>query len=188
MTQANGKERGKKWLVGGALGAAFTASLCCIGPAIFIALGFGSFAAAGTFETLRPWFALLAVVSLSFAWHQALRKKTCPNRSCDFPNKSSRGQITLLSLASALAIAVLAYPNLANLILKTSEDSARATRPNESELRVSIPSMDCAACAVGIQGKLNKLEGINHAQVRYETKQAVIIYDSHKVTERESRK
>jgi mercuric ion transport protein len=83
MKENNQKERKGKWLLAGGIGAAFTASLCCIGPAVFIALGLGSFAAVGVFETLRPWFAIVAVVALGFAWRQALRKQSCATAQCE---------------------------------------------------------------------------------------------------------
>ncbi|MDA1069723.1 MAG: mercuric transporter MerT family protein [Verrucomicrobia bacterium] len=183
MKVNNQTERKGKWLVGGGLGAAFIASLCCIGPAVFIALGLGSFAAAGIFESLRPWFALVAVLALGFAWWQALRKKACADGSCEIPAKSRKSQIVFLSLVSLLAMGFLAYPSIANLILKTGGDTQTAMGPNSSELVVAIPSMDCAACAVGIQRALNKVEGIDSAQISYENKKAVVVYNSQKVTQ-----
>jgi copper chaperone CopZ len=183
MKENNQKERKGKWLLAGGIGAAFTASLCCIGPAVFIALGLGSFAAAGVFETLRPWFAIVAVVALGFAWRQALRKQSCATAQCEIPAKSRKGQIALLSLVSILAMGFLAYPSIANLMLNASEDTKIAMGPNSSELVVSIPTMDCAACAVGIQGELKKIEGIDSAQISYDNKQAVIVYNSQIIEE-----
>ena len=183
MKENNQKERKGKWLLAGGIGAAFTASLCCIGPAVFIGLGIGSFAAAGIFETLRPWFALVAVIALVFAWRQALRKKSCVAGQCETSGKSRKGQVILLSLVSILAMGFLGYPSIANLMLKASEDTQLVMGPNSSELVVAIPSMDCPACALGIQGELNKIEGIDKAQISYETKQAVIFYNSQIIAE-----
>ena len=181
MKENNLTERKGKWLVGGGLGAAFIASLCCIGPAVFIALGLGSFAAAGIFETLRPWFALVAVVALGFAWRQALRKKSCADGQCEIPTKTRKGQIALLSLVSILAVGFLAYPSIANLRLQANNEPSSAIGLNNAQLAVSIPTMDCPACAVGIQGKLNKLEGIENTQITYENKKAIIAYDPKKI-------
>jgi len=183
MSQSSVKERKGKWLIAGGIGAAFTASLCCIGPAVFIALGLGSFAAAGIFETLRPWFAVVAVFALGFAWRQALRKQICADGQCEIPAKSRKNQIILLSLVSVLATGFLAYPSIANLLLQANEESPFEMGLNSSELAVTIPSMDCAACAVGIQNELNNIQGIEHAQISYESKRAVIVYNSRKLTE-----
>lgn len=184
MFQSSVKERKGKWLIAGGIGAAFTASLCCIGPAVFIALGLGSFAAAGIFETLRPWFAVVAVIALGFAWRQALRKQTCADGQCEIPAKSRKSQIVLLSLFSILAMGFLAYPSIANLMLQANEVTPLEMSADSSELVVAIPSMDCPACAVGIQGKLNKLEGIENVQITYENKTAVIAYDQKKIKEK----
>jgi mercuric ion transport protein len=183
MKEENQKKRKSKWLLAGGIGAAFTASLCCIGPVVFIGLGLGSFAAAGVFETLRPWFALVAIVALGFAWRQALRKQACADGECEIPAKSRKGQVVLLSLVSLLSLVFLGYPSIANLMLNASEDTQLVMGPNSSELVVSIPSMDCAACAVGIQGELKKIEGIDSAQISYDNKQAVIVYNSNLIAE-----
>ena len=183
MSQFSVNERKGKWLVVGGIGAAFTASLCCIGPAVFIFLGLGSFAAAGIFETLRPWFAIAAVIALGFAWRQALRKQMCADGQCEIPAKSRKSQIVLLSLVSILATGLLAYPSIANFLLKANEVTPLEMGPNSSELVVAIPSMDCPACAVGIQSELNNIDGIEQAQISYESKRAVIIYSSEKVTQ-----
>ncbi|MDA1069149.1 MAG: heavy metal-associated domain-containing protein, partial [Verrucomicrobia bacterium] len=86
-------------------------------------------------------------------------------------------------LVSILAVGFLAYPSIANLMLNASEDTEIAMGPNSSELVVSIPTMDCAACAVGIQGELKKIEGIDSAQITYGNKQAVIVYNSQIIEE-----
>ena len=183
MKENNPEERTGKWLMFGGIGAAVTASLCCIGPAVFIALGLGSFAAAGVFETLRPWFAVIAMISLGFAWRQALRKQSCESGQCETAGKSRKSQIALLSVISLFAVGFLGYPSIANLMLKATNESLPAIGLNSAQLAVSIPTMDCPACALGIQGELNKIEGIENAQITYENKKAIIAYDPKKINE-----
>lgn len=48
--------------VGGAIVAAFAASLCCLGPLIFAALGLGGAGLLVKFEAYRPYFAALTLV------------------------------------------------------------------------------------------------------------------------------
>jgi copper chaperone CopZ len=49
-------------------------------------------------------------------------------------------------------------------------------------LQVSIPSIDCGACAAGIEAKLDKQDGVQTAQVDFATKTAVISFDPGKVS------
>ena len=184
MSESSVKERKEKWLITGGIGAAFTASLCCIGPVVFIALGLGSFAAAGIFETLRPGFALVAVIALGFAWRQALRKRPCVDDQCEVSARPRNSQIVLLSLVSVLATGFLSYPSIANMLLQANEETPFVMGLNSSELAVNIPSMDCAACAFGIQSELNKTDGIEHAQISYESKRAVIVYNPRILSEK----
>ena len=46
-----------------------------------------------------------------------------------------------------------------------------------SVLRVRIPSMDCAACALGIEGTLKRVPGVRSAVVRYASKEAEGVFD-----------
>lgn len=49
-------------------------------------------------------------------------------------------------------------------------------------MKVTIPSMDCAACALSIQTKLGRQSGVQRAQVSYETKEAIVQYDAAKTS------
>jgi len=59
----------EKAVLGGAVGAAFMASLCCITPLIFVLLGIGSLGIAAVFEPLRPYLMAAAVLLLVFAYY-----------------------------------------------------------------------------------------------------------------------
>ncbi|MGH8934724.1 MAG: mercuric transporter MerT family protein [Acidimicrobiia bacterium] len=52
----------------GAVGAAVLASLCCIGPLVFVVLGVGA-GLASTFEPLRPIFTALTAVFLGVGFY-----------------------------------------------------------------------------------------------------------------------
>jgi Cu+-exporting ATPase len=52
---------------------------------------------------------------------------------------------------------------------------------NSALLKVKIPSMDCAACAVSIQKTLRQEAGVITACVNYDTKEAVVQYDATKL-------
>src|SRR5688500_18447153 len=58
----------------GAIGAAFLASLCCVGPLVFVTLGVGA-GLASTFEPLRPVFTFLTVALLAVGFYVVYGKK-----------------------------------------------------------------------------------------------------------------
>ena len=51
-----------------------------------------------------------------------------------------------------------------------------------ASMKVKIPGMDCAACAVNIQRALKKVEGVARAEVTFKTKEAVIEYDPARIS------
>lgn len=180
-----GEPKKGNWLLASGLGAAFLGSLCCIGPAVFIAFGLGSFATGAFFETIRPWMGGLALIALVFAWRHTLRRKACCKGACEVPEKRNKGQIVLLSIVTPLALGILAYPSISEAILESRNADAMEIPEDSTLLTVSIPSMDCASCAVGIQSKMSEQEGIENAHITYETKIARITYDPKQVTEKE---
>lgn len=58
----------------GAVLAALGASLCCVGPLLFVSFGVGA-GLASTFEPLRPLFTALAVVALGVGFYTVYGRK-----------------------------------------------------------------------------------------------------------------
>ena len=62
MTKFQSPENKSSWLIGGGLAAAFTASLCCIGPFLLTLLGVSGAAVLSKFEVVRvPMIIIVAV-------------------------------------------------------------------------------------------------------------------------------
>src|SRR5260370_11908472 len=68
--------REERLAVGGAIITAFVASLCCLGPLFFIALGLGAFGAAAAFETARPYLLGLALLLLALGFYRVYFRRT----------------------------------------------------------------------------------------------------------------
>jgi copper chaperone CopZ len=92
----------------------------------------------------------------------------------------------ILWLATAFVIVIAAFPTFsgaaARLFVPAGASDSGPSQVKLSTLQVTIPSMDCGACAVGIQAKLNKQDGVQTAQVNFATKAAVIRFDSGKLS------
>lgn len=101
----------------GAIGAAILASLCCIGPVLFVTLGVGA-GLASRFEPLRPLFTVLALSLLAIGFYTVYGRKlpssatdrTCVvDGSCATPHKRGRDKLVLW-IATVVAVIVLTFP------------------------------------------------------------------------------
>lgn len=111
----------------GAIGAAFFASLCCVGPLLFVTLGVGA-GLAGTFEPLRPFFTLLAVSLISLGFYVVYGRRgttgrsddgpldCAPDGACAVPRDRSRDKI-LLWTAAVVVVVFLTFPRWSVLLL-----------------------------------------------------------------------
>lgn len=107
--------------------AAFMASLCCIGPLVFAALGVGVGAtgtlagAAGFLKALlpyRPLFIGLAMVLLGASFYAAYRKPAIGDASCQVgvPASGVRRNRWLLWILAGLAMALVLAPYWLELV------------------------------------------------------------------------
>jgi copper chaperone CopZ len=167
----------QSWILTGGFLSAVAASLCCIGPLVAAVAGAGSFVAAGWFERWRPVFLGVTAALLALAWVLTLRARriACADGTCATP-RASRWTLGVLIFSTVVVGAVAMFPQLAQTVVGRS--TVATTAPADGRvLRVRIPSMDCAACAVGIAGTLQRVPGIRTAVVRYATKEAEVVYD-----------
>lgn len=176
----------QKATLGGSIIAAITASLCCIGPLVAVALGAGGFAASTVFEKWRPVFLGVTFALLALAWYLTYQKPkaACEEGSACATKPVSKWNKMVLWLATGVVLIMAAFPSLSSVILRTTQSSApvAVTDGNSAVLKVKIPSMDCAACAVSIQTQLRQQPGVVTANVTYDTKEAVVQYDTRKLS------
>lgn len=101
----------------GAVGAAFLASLCCIGPLVFALFGVGA-GLASTFEPLRPVFTALTVGLLGLGFYvvhgrqpaMGGRGESCAaDGVCVTPRRRQRDSVVLWT-AAVIALVFLTFP------------------------------------------------------------------------------
>ncbi len=174
----------RKTSLGGSILAAITASLCCIGPLVAVALGATGFAASALFEKWRPVFLGVTFGLLALAWYLTYRKakEACGEGSACATKPVSKWSKGILWFATAVVLITAAFPNFSSAILRNAKTNSLVADGNSAVLKVKIPSMDCAACALNIQSVLNKQPGIQQAQVSFDTKEAAVQYDATKLS------
>ncbi|MBI2570354.1 MAG: mercury transporter MerT [Candidatus Schekmanbacteria bacterium] len=106
----------------GAVGSAFVASACCVGPLVLTLLGIGGGALLVGLEPYRPLLTGLTAVFLGGAFWLRYRKLRAAARAgggsacaCPAPRASKVAHIALWA-TTALVLAVLAFPYIAPLI------------------------------------------------------------------------
>ncbi len=107
----------------GAVGAALLASLCCIGPVLFVTLGVSA-GLASRFEPLRPVFTILTVglIAIGFYIVYGPRAATAAGASCDVdgacivPRSRKRDKI-MLWIATLVALLLLTFPQWSRLLV-----------------------------------------------------------------------
>jgi mercuric ion transport protein len=107
----------------GGVAAAFLASLCCVGPLIFVTLGVGA-GLASTFEPLRPVFGAVMVVMLGVGFYTVYGKRPVPAEAGDFAPgevcqspRSRRHDKILVWMAAALAVTLWTFPTWSKLFV-----------------------------------------------------------------------
>ncbi len=179
--------------VGGALLSTFVASLCCIGPLLFVALGIGAFSAASFFASARPYLLVMAGLLLALGFYRVYfrRAEVCaPGEACATKpiNKAGRAGLWLgLIGVVAFALSLHYAGHLTALIAQARQPSSAATAaaPSASELAqaglekvtVTIEGMTCASCEQHVLAALRQTPGVRAADVSYKRGDARIEYD-----------
>lgn len=113
------------WASAGAVLAAFGASLCCVGPLLFVTFGVGA-GLASTFEPLRPLFTVLTVLGLGIGFYTVYGRKPrahaaagaccapgaddccAPENACAAPRSRTREKVLLWG-ATIVALVVWSF-------------------------------------------------------------------------------
>lgn len=107
----------------GAVGAGVLASLCCIGPVLFVTLGVGA-GLATRFEPLRPFFTVLTLGLLVVGFYvvygqpaRAAASEACgPDGSCAVPRRRTKDKLVLW-VATVVALLLLTFPQWSGFLV-----------------------------------------------------------------------
>ena len=124
-TEGAAESRGRRGTAAslGAVGVALIASLCCIGPVLFVTLGVGA-GLASRFEPLRPAFSVItiALIGLGFYTVYGGRRARADDASCTVdgtcvvPRNRGRDKVVLW-IATLFALALLTFPQWSRLLV-----------------------------------------------------------------------
>ena len=176
----------EKAVFGASLLAGLIASLCCIGPLVFAALGLGAFALSQTFEALRPAFLGLTGALLAVGFYFVYRKPraSCEGEVCTMPSYQKWGRPTLW-VVTVLAVGLALFP------LWYGRIPAAASAPPRSHVALAtatvelkVDGMTCEVCARGVKKRLMDEPGVQSVEVSLKEAKARVIYDSNRTAPR----
>ena len=175
-----------KAFIGASLVAGIAASLCCILPIVFAAMGAGVVGASAFFERWRPLLLGITFALLGLGFYCAYRKSTAacaPGSACERPEVNRAGHIWLW-IATAFVVVVAAFPYYSGPVasfLLGDPVAAKQTSALEhtrlTHVSVAIEGMTCVACAKSVENKLKELKGVQSVSVSYQTGSATIEFD-----------
>lgn len=118
--RADGTDRVGRIAVLGAVAAAFTASLCCIGPVLFVTVGVGA-SLGSSLGPLRPFFTVLVVAALAVGFYTVYGRTAqpagcAPGDACTVP-PSRRRNAVILWTATVLAAILWSFNYWSTLLL-----------------------------------------------------------------------
>ena len=173
--------------VGGAVLTAIGASLCCIGPLLFVAFGVGAFGAATAFGPLRPYLLAVAALALAFGFYRTyFRREACaPGEACTTRPASRAARVSLwLASLAVLVFALSPYyaGTLARQLGAGAPPEASAQQPTTARTTLKVSGMTCAGCEATIKLALEQTPGVRSAEVSYDRGEATVEYDPNATT------
>jgi copper chaperone CopZ len=182
-----------------AITAAIGSSLCCIGPFILFALGFGAAAGAVSafFAPLRPYLLVAAFGIVGwrlFALSRGTSSGCCTTgdaKTCAVDSRSREKLVTWIVFAVVALFAASPYLLAASPAPPTTDNhSAPASRPalsaveGKGDICLSIAGMSCAACAGHVEKALANVPGVRAVRVSYDSAEACIAAEHAEMVDR----
>ena len=180
--------REERLALGGAVLAAFTSSVCCIGPLLAVALGGGAFGAAAALQSARPYLLVVASAFLAFGFYRAYfrrRPECAPGEACA-TKPVTRMNRAALWMSSVAVLAFALWPYYAGPLLRGANANVSTAMAEAKIERATfrVTGMTCGGCEATIKFVLDGTAGVKSATVSYDRSEAVVDYDP-KVTTKE---
>ena len=177
--------RSRTWGIFGAILAAITASVCCVGPLILLGLGvsgawIGNLTA---LEPYRPIFASLGLGFLGFAFYRVYRKpkaEECEDGSYCANPRADRINKTVVWIVTIAILGLLAFPYMAPRLFASTAPAGQTTQT--AQVALAVENMSCASCPLTVGSSLRQVPGVIDAHVTLDPPEAVVLYDPAKAS------
>jgi len=125
-------------------------------------------------QSARTLESRLLAAGFYFAY-RPVKTECAPGSACAIPTNKRSGRVVLwLTTAAVVAFALFPYYSgpVAEFLLPDKTAHAASPAPALQHASFRIEGMDCAACAVAVEGKLKSVAGAQTVRVSFEQKAA----------------
>lgn len=177
-----------KGLIGAGILAAIGASLCCITPLLALIAGLSGAASAFSWlEPFRPYFAVITVMVLGFAWYRKLKpvKQASIDCACADEEKPSFWQSKkFLTGITVLAALMLTFPSYSGIFFPDNSisDTSIPNKENIAETRLNVEGMTCSGCEHSVDHTLQSAKGVVDASSSYKSGNAIVKFNQSKIS------
>jgi mercuric ion transport protein len=161
---------------------ALSASMCCITPVLAIAAGTSSLATSFHWlEPFRPYFIFGSIITLGFAWFQALNVKKDEN--CCEPQwrKSFFQSKVFLSIITIFSLLLITFPSYSKFLFPNSTSLIAQEQNKDEKIELKVSGMTCASCELHIESEVKKLPGVSFVKASYEKGSTTVEFDKQKI-------
>ena len=168
------------WSMLGAFGAAALSSACCWLPLVLVLVGGSALGLAAVFARLRPLFLVTSGVFLAFAWYRVFfAAPSCceDDAACERGPVRRRVQTGLLVLATTADVGGDGGASALrgdDAVGSAAAGAAAEAAGRANVVRLRIGGMTCDGCALGVARALERVEGVERAEVSYADARATV--------------
>lgn len=175
---------------------AMGASFCCIVP--FVAALAGITGGAGAFsflEPARPYLGIFTASLLGFSFYNVYKKEK--RHDCCLPadrhgepeKKNFWKSKTFVWLIAVFAVLLYTFPYYSGIFAKAKPHSTNNTaitnKANIQTIDLKIEGMTCTGCENNVKAAVGGEEGVLECSVSYKNGNAIVKYNSQKISEEE---
>ena len=178
--------------------AALASSLCCILPVLAVVFGLSAFGLASVFETLRPYFLVLALAGLGFSFYRVyFRREACDDAQACSSKRVGTVNHLVLWFGLIGVIAMASFPYYSGFVLAAVDRPSASAEPpaaepqaaaidaeaqNRKTVTIAVSGMTCEDCATHLNTALKRIKGVLSAEASYPKKNVTVVYDPRQVT------
>lgn len=177
----------KKAPILGVLVAALIASLCCLGPALLVALGIGSVGISVWLAKSDWLFYVLGLAALG-VMIVLLLKKQAGKACCPAAPTSTKSLLKIFFFIFFLGVIFFALRyglthHVSSWLYQRITTAPPGSSSSESHTAlVSVSGMTCIICAKSIESHLRQTPGVHDVQVSFDQKKALVCYNPHQLS------
>jgi len=157
--------------------SALTASICCVGPIVLIALGLGGLGIGAVIGKYHWYFILGAILLLGIGWKSYFKeKKFCDTRGCEMKDKGITKNILIVA-----SVVVLIFSGL-NILTDVSGNGKELSTQEGTQLSIPVKGMTCATCEFAVNSAVKNVPGIYEVRASAKNQKVLVSYDPEKTS------